>query len=108
MPIASARIATRSLEPAASSRSSAISRRSSEPFSIGRSLSSRDSLLARQRHHLYAVKSKRETSKDREVSVKLDALQAANAQRREPVMVLEVAEGSFNGCASAVEVAEPL
>jgi len=49
----------------------------------------------------------REPCEHREVGVKLHAFQAANAEWRESVFVLQAAEGALNRAASAVEVDEP-
>jgi hypothetical protein len=49
-----------------------------------------------------------EPRQHREVGVKLHALQSANAERQQSVVVLQVAKRTLNSGASAVEVAEPL
>jgi len=52
--------------------------------------------------------SKSKTSEHCEVGVKRNLLKTANAKRRESVAVLQVSEQTLHGCASTVEVMEPL
>jgi hypothetical protein len=50
----------------------------------------------------------REPSKDHKVGVKLDAVQATDAQREKAVVVFQLSELALHGCTPPVEVAEPL
>src|SRR4051794_15067905 len=60
-----------------------------------------------KRDLLAPIEGKRQSGEDRQIDVKLDALQAANAERRERVFALQVGELLFDQCAAAVERAEP-
>jgi hypothetical protein len=50
----------------------------------------------------------RERGEDTEIGVKRDLLDATDAERLQPVLVLEPAERTLHGSASTVKVAEPL
>jgi hypothetical protein len=62
--------------------------------------------LRRKRNYSRTVECLRQSRKDHEVGVKLDALQAANAERCKRVVVFEPSELALNGYAVLVEGAE--